>query len=275
MLLYGNPGTGKTTTVNVFINTYVDTVIANNEVSNLYIKQELYKNILRLNASVYRNTQDLLTTITKFSNSKHMFCSINCIKFIILDEIDYMTVQGQKCLINLMKRNTDVIFICMCNYLSKLNREIVGYFLTFNYNCFGSIVKQFIVAEDVDGPLINKTTQTLLSYILSITDIREYNNEKQRMTMVSIDDQIYCLSIINKKIHDITDCITNDIPIDYSYILSPSTFKYLEQCLGITSDKLITIVIQQTVELFLNNPVLKVHNYRYKTFIENAYFSKH
>ena len=90
LLLYGPPGTGKTTTINL-INKYQE---LNNEKS-----KEL---IVHLNASDDRGIDIIRNQINQFVNSKTLFTK--GLKFIILDEVDYMTKNAQIAMKNLLQK---------------------------------------------------------------------------------------------------------------------------------------------------------------------------
>ena len=83
LIFYGPPGTGKTTTIINLINKY----------------QEKYnqKNkglMIHLNASDERGIDVIRNQINNFVNTKTLFT--HGIKFIILDEVDYMTKMHKK-----------------------------------------------------------------------------------------------------------------------------------------------------------------------------------
>jgi len=271
MLFYGNPGTGKTTTTNVIIKTYI-----NNKTSNIVydyedditkVKQELNKNILILNASVYRNTYEFLKTILNFYNSKNMFHVSNYKKFVILDEIDYMTQQGQKCLINLIKKCNNIVFICMCNYLNKLIPDIKNYFLIFNYNCFGDLVKNHIIDSKDDS----KNNIELLNYILVESDIREYKNEKNRINIIGdnvIDKIIKLLNEHKKHIMLLID--KNDIYEMTNFLNNINNFTNYTELSGISEEKIRSLLIQSIVNDYINMNKNDLNDY-YIKLIETYY----
>ena len=108
LLFYGPPGTGKTTTIINLIKTFQK----NNN-------QEHKELIIHLNASDDRGIETIRNQINTFTNSTHLFNKGT--KFIVLDEIDYMTKTAQTALYNLIKNNIEnVRFFLICNYISKL-----------------------------------------------------------------------------------------------------------------------------------------------------------
>ena len=89
LLFYGPPGTGKTTTMINLINSY--------QVKHNQKNKDL---MVHLNASDERGIDIIRNQIYQFVNSKPLFNTGT--KFIILDEVDYMTKNAQyalKCLL--------------------------------------------------------------------------------------------------------------------------------------------------------------------------------
>ena len=57
------------------------------------------------------------------------------LKFVILDEADYMTKNAQQALHNLIENMGDSIRICLiCNYLSKIDTSLQGEFIQIRFN---------------------------------------------------------------------------------------------------------------------------------------------
>ncbi len=122
MLFYGPPGTGKTTTVVNFIEAY-------------HRKQNVFSNELRLhlNASDERGIEVIRTQISQFVNSKPLFEKGT--KFVILDEVDYMTKAAQIALKYLLQvYANDVRFFLICNYTSKLEESLRNEFVRLRFN---------------------------------------------------------------------------------------------------------------------------------------------
>jgi replication factor C subunit 3/5 len=110
LLFYGPPGTGKTTTIINLISSYQN--IPGNK--NLMI---------HLNASDERGIDTIRSQITQFVNSQSFF--FNGIKFVILDEVDYMTKNAQHALKYIIQDfHKNVRFCLICNYISKIDETL-------------------------------------------------------------------------------------------------------------------------------------------------------
>jgi replication factor C subunit 3/5 len=122
LLLYGPPGTGKTTTIVNLLNSYQKKYNEQNK--------EL---IIHLNASDDRGIDIIRNQIHQFIQSKNMFG--NGLKFVILDEADYMTKPAQQALRYLMQTyNKNVRFCLICNYISKIDESLQNEFLKLRVN---------------------------------------------------------------------------------------------------------------------------------------------
>jgi DNA polymerase III delta prime subunit len=122
LLLYGPPGTGKTTTIINLVNAY----------------QEKYnqKNkglMIHLNASDERGIDIIRNQINSFVNSSGLFSKGT--KFVILDEVDYMTKNAQQALKYLLQSyNSNVRFCLICNYISRIDESLQNEFMRLRFN---------------------------------------------------------------------------------------------------------------------------------------------
>ena len=113
LLFYGPPGTGKTTTIINLINAYQEK--QNNKNKDL---------IIHLNASDERGIDIIRNQINYFVISKPLFN--NGMKFVILDEVDYMTKNAQQALRYLLQNYTNNVRFCLiCNYISKIDEGLI------------------------------------------------------------------------------------------------------------------------------------------------------
>ena len=122
LLFYGPPGTGKTTTVINLIR----------EFQTRY-NQRAEGNIIHLNASDERGIDIIRNQIQQFVKSKNMFQT--GLKFVILDEVDYMTKNAQQALKYLIQSSRyNVRFCLICNYISKIDISLKNEFIYIRFN---------------------------------------------------------------------------------------------------------------------------------------------
>jgi replication factor C subunit 3/5 len=122
LLFYGPPGTGKTTTIINLINAYQ---------TKLNIKNKDL--IIHLNASDERGIDIIRNQINFFVNSKPLFHT--GMKFVILDEVDYMTKNAQQALRYLLQNYSNNVRFCLiCNYISKIDEGLQNEFIRLHFN---------------------------------------------------------------------------------------------------------------------------------------------
>ena len=122
LLLYGPPGTGKTTTIINLINSFQE---KNNQKNKGLM--------IHLNASDERGIDIIRNQISQFVYSQSL-CS-NGTKFVILDEVDYMTKNAQHALKYLLQSyNNNVRFCLICNYISRIDDSLQNEFMRLRFN---------------------------------------------------------------------------------------------------------------------------------------------
>jgi len=123
LLFYGPPGTGKTTTIINLVNAYQSKLNMQNRGL-----------MIHLNASDERGIDIIRNQINNFVSTKSMFG--NGIKFVILDEVDYMTTNAQIALRYLLTSYTDnnVRFCLICNYVSRIDESLQTEFVRMRFN---------------------------------------------------------------------------------------------------------------------------------------------
>lgn len=122
LLFHGPPGTGKTTTIINLINKYQDSINCKNK--------EL---TINLNASDDRGIEVIRTQINQFVSSKNLFHK--GLKFVILDEVDYMTKNAQQALRYLVQSYSENVRFCLiCNYVSRIDECLQNEFLKLRFN---------------------------------------------------------------------------------------------------------------------------------------------
>ena len=122
LMFYGPPGTGKTTTI---INLISEYQVKYNQVNK--------GAVIHLNASDERGIDVIRNQIFQFVKSKNFFES--GLKFVILDEVDYMTKNAQQALKYLLQSfSYNVRFCLICNYISKIDESLKNEFICIRFN---------------------------------------------------------------------------------------------------------------------------------------------
>lgn len=136
LLLYGPPGTGKTTTIVNLIHEYSKTESRQRGIyENMSGPQsgKSKENVIHLNASDERGIDIIRCQINQFVKSKHLFET--GLKFVILDEVDYMTKTAQQALKSLLQTcRSNVRFCLICNYISKIDESLQDEFCCVRFN---------------------------------------------------------------------------------------------------------------------------------------------
>ena len=177
LLFYGPPGTGKTTTIINLINAYQ---------SKLNIKNKDL--IIHLNASDERGIDIIRNQISYFVNSKPLFHT--GMKFVILDEVDYMTKNAQQALRYLLQNySKNVRFCLICNYISKIDEGLQNEFIRLRFNQLPKDDIITFLTHISDSEKLNMSYNSLSSIQkLYKSDIRSMINFMQSNQHISNDN---------------------------------------------------------------------------------------
>lgn len=165
LLLYGPPGTGKTTSVIRLIEGY----------QNKYSKINR-EHVIHLNASDERGIDVIRNQIMNFVSSKNLFKE--GLKFVILDEVDYMTKSAQQALKLVLQENfVNVRFCLICNYISKIETSLQNHFVKLRFNELPSKkIRQFLrtISKQEELNMTNDKIKTI--QIIFKSDMRSMIN---------------------------------------------------------------------------------------------------
>ena len=210
LLFYGSPGIGKTTTIINLINKYQKN---NNQVSKSLI--------IHLNASDERGIDIIRNQIYNFVNTNTLFD--NGTKFVILDEVDYMTRVAQQALKSLVQdHNHNIKFCLICNYISKIDISLQNEFIKIRFNN----LSHYDIFNYLNNIIINENIISIIEYYEY--DIRSMINFIQS----NINDKIYIMdnnimnTIYNTNIKDtlvkfkkLLDNVENKYHVNKEYII--------------------------------------------------------
>ncbi len=191
ILFYGPPGTGKTTTIINLIKQYQDN---KNNVS-----------IIHLNASDERGIDIIRNQINQFVNSKGFY--ENEMKFVILDEVDYMTKNAQLALKYLLQSNCNNVRFCLiCNYISKIDSSLKEEFVCMRFNQLPkndiikfikhiSIEEKLSINEEIISSIqehFNSDIRSMINYIQLNQNINNWNKHiLNNLVYEKLDDLFY------------------------------------------------------------------------------------
>jgi len=175
LLFYGPPGVGKTTSADNLIMAYQKKFHRANR-----------ETIIHLNASDERGIEMIRNQINNFVKSNNMF--EEGLKFVVLDEVDYMTKNAQQALKNLLQsKYSNVRFCLICNYICKIEESLRNEFICIRFNHLpkGEIddyIQNIIDCEkiEMDPHFLNTIKRTFHSDIRSMVNFLQlhYNDHK-------------------------------------------------------------------------------------------------
>jgi DNA polymerase III delta prime subunit len=220
LFFYGPPGTGKTTTI-------INLIEGFQKKYNGIIDKSL---VIHLNASDERGIDTIRTQINNFVLSKSLFRKGT--KFVILDEVDYMTKNAQQALKYLLENNnnTNIRFCLICNYISKIDSGLQNEFIKIRFNDLPKekiIDKLKYISEKEDLKLSYESLEKVQKLYKS--DMRSMINFIQLCVQsnLKLEDEI---NIINDKIcEDIEEKIMGDQLIDQKYLYEISLINNIEK----------------------------------------------
>lgn len=186
LLFYGPPGAGKTTSAENLINTYQE----------LHHKRNK-ETIIHLNASDERGIEVIRNQIHQFVKCNNMFET--GYKFVILDEVDYMTKNAQQALKNLLQNcNDNVRFCLICNYICKIDESLKNEFICIRFNQLPEkeivgFVRNIAVHEqlDISDETIYNIQKMFQSDVRSMVNFLQLHQNNNAWDLYVINDVIW------------------------------------------------------------------------------------
>ena len=246
LLFYGPPGTGKTTTILNLINKFQENESHANKSLTIH-----------LNASDDRGIDIIRNQITQFVNTKTLFAK--GVKFVILDEVDYMTTNAQQALRYLIQQyNNNVKFCLICNYISRIDDALKNEFIKLRFSQLPKkkitkFLKNIIEQENISFTskkikdiqlLFNSDIRSMINYIQTnhSNDIDEkiipdkywckmldYTKNKKNIDIVTkiksdcqyynIEQKKYIFNFVNYIINNYNDNITSNFLDSITFII--------------------------------------------------------
>ena len=213
LLFYGPPGTGKTTTIINLINEY-----------QTKYEKKTSENIIHLNASDERGIDIIRNQIQLFVKSKNFFNK--GMKFVILDEVDYMTKNAQQALKYLIQSSGYNVRYCLiCNYISKIEEHLRNEFICIRFNQLPkkdiySFLKNISESENLslDDNIIHIIQQQYKSDIRSMINYIQLNQHTTILPEEIVSNQLWenIYNKLLKKEYDACKKYIYDISVQYN-----------------------------------------------------------
>ena len=213
LLFYGPPGTGKTTTIINLINEY-----------NSRYKKNSKGSVIHLNASDERGIDIIRNQIFQFVRSNNFFDA--GLKFVILDEVDYMTKNAQHALKYLLQTtNFNVRYCLICNYSSKVDESLKNEFISIRFNQLPkhdiqTFIENMIAGENLNikPEMIQQIQQMYQSDIRSMINFIQLHQSYECMESNIITNDIWnkMKDIINNTSSDNLQSYIHEVSVQYN-----------------------------------------------------------
>jgi replication factor C subunit 3/5 len=159
--------------------------------------------MIHLNASDERGIDIIRNQINSFVNSKSLFN--NGMKFVILDEVDYMTKNAQIALRYLLQSyKSNVRFCLICNYISRIDEALQNEFVRLRFNQLPEkeIINFLNIINEKEKLQYSDETIYLIQKLFN-SDIRSMINYMQSNEQIIYNKKIIQTKLWEKITYDI------------------------------------------------------------------------
>jgi len=256
LLFYGPPGTGKTTTIINLISEYQTK-------HSVPSKSQ----VIHLNASDERGIDIIRNQINQFVKSMSLFET--GLKFVILDEVDYMTKNAQQALKYLLQTCVyNVRFCLICNYISKIDESLQNEFICIRFNQLPkrdihAFIRSICQKEQLvlSDSVIDTIQNMFNSDIRSMINFIQLNQNLNEWETNVVNDEIW------ENLHgvlrgsDETACLTciNSISTQYNLDKKNIIHKYFNYIVRNKRDYVCPEYLD-IIEKIVHNPDLQTHH---------------
>ena len=258
LLFYGPPGTGKTTTIVNLVNSYQE----KNDQKNSGL-------MIHLNASDERGIDIIRNQINQFVNSKTLFNK--GMKFVILDEVDYMTKNAQQALRYLLQNYSSSVRFCLiCNYISRIDEGLQNEFIRLRFNQLPEQKIIYFLKNIAENEKLQITEKSIhLIQQLYDSDIRSMINFMQSNQNI-VDSDFY---IIHDSIWEIlyNKIVVNEPLPKLNSFIQDIMMKYNIDKKNIIKDYL-NYIIRNKPQLITKELLLFIENLMHSQDCKNTYY---
>ena len=258
LLFYGPPGTGKTTTIVNLVNSYQE----KNDQKNSGL-------MIHLNASDERGIDIIRNQINQFVHSKTLFNK--GMKFVILDEVDYMTKNAQQALRYLQQNYSSSVRFCLiCNYISRIDEGLQNEFIRLRFNQLPEQKIIYFLKNIAENEKLQITEKSIhLIQQLYDSDIRSMINFMQSNQNI-VDSDFY---IIHDSIWEIlyNKLVTNESLPKLNIFIQDIAMKYNIDKKNIIKDYL-NYIIRNKPQLITKELLLFIENIMHSQDCKNTYY---